>query len=58
METYSDYKGYGIKYSSMSGTTKVVQYGFIFRVFTGLGEEKGLLLAKSYIDNICRNVAP
>ena len=52
METYQNYKGYGITYSSMTGTTKVDKYGFIIQVFTILGEQKGLELAKAYVDEI------
>jgi glycogen synthase len=50
METYQNYNGYGITYSSMTGTTKVDKYGFTIQVFSRMGEQKGLELAKAYID--------
>jgi glycogen synthase len=56
METYQNYNGYGITYSSMTGTTKVDKYGFTIQVFSRMGEQKGLELAKSYIDKICCGV--
>lgn len=56
METYKNYQGYGITYSSMNGTTKVDKYGFTIQVFSRLGEQKGLELAKAYIDEICFGV--
>lgn len=52
METYQNYQGYGITYSSMTGTTKVDKWGFTIQVFTRLGEQKGLDLAKAYVDEI------
>jgi hypothetical protein len=52
METYQNYNGYGITYSSMTGTTKVDKYGFTIQVFSRMGEQKGVELAKSYIDEI------
>jgi len=52
METYQNYQGYGITYYEMSGTTKVDKWGFTIQVFSRLGEQRGLDLAKSYIDKI------
>lgn len=56
METYQNYQGYGITYSSITGTTKVDKYGFTIQVFTRLGEQKGLDLAKAYVDEILCSV--
>lgn len=53
METYTDYKGYGINYSSITGNTRVVNYGLTLKVFQRLGEERGNMMAKSYIDKLC-----
>lgn len=39
METYQNYKGYGITYSSISGTTTVDKYGFTIQIFPRLGEQ-------------------
>lgn len=52
METFQNYEGYGISYSSISGTTKVVDYGFTLKSFVGLGEHDGLISAKKYIDQL------
>lgn len=52
METYQNYKGYGITYSSMTGTTTVDKYGFTIEVFARKGEQKGIELAKEYIDKL------
>jgi len=52
METYQNYKGYGISYYSASGTTVVDNYGFPLRIFSRLGEMKGEELAKKYIDEL------
>ena len=52
MLTYQDYKGYGITYSSMTGTTKVVLYGFPIKIFSKMGEQKGEELARAYIDKM------
>ena len=51
METYQNYKGYGIEYSTLWGTTRVIFNGFTMKTFVGLGEQKGLGAAKEYIDS-------
>jgi hypothetical protein len=56
METYQNYQGYGITYSSITGTTKVDKNGFTIQTFSRLGEQKGFELAKAYIDEICYGV--
>ena len=52
METYQNYKGYGITYYEMSGTTRVNKWGFTLASFPRLGEMKGLDEAKKYIDEL------
>mgnify|MGYP000889432368 FL=1 len=52
METYQNYKGYGITYYEMSGTTRVDKWGFMLASFPRLGEMKGLDEAKKYIDKL------
>ena len=52
MQTYQSYKGYGITYFEMSGTTKVDYLGFTLEIFSRLGEMRGEELAKAYIDKL------
>lgn len=52
METFFYYKGYGIKYKSMSGTTFVTDMGFTLRKFVAMGRIDGEIEAKKYIDQI------
>ncbi len=52
MQTYQSYKGYGITYYSMSGTTIVDKYGFEIKVFSRLGEMDGENKAKIFIDSL------
>ncbi len=52
METYQDYKGYGISYSSITGNTRIDYSGFTLKVFVRRGEIYGLKLAKEYIDSM------
>jgi len=50
METYQSYKGFGIRYSTLTRTTTVESAGFMLTSFPGRGESAGLILAKEYID--------
>lgn len=50
METYSNYRGYGITYTSMNGNTSVDHYGTTLHIFYGVGESTGKKLAMDYID--------
>lgn len=50
METYQNYKGYGIRYYTFGGTTEVENMGFVIKRFVGLGEIAGEEAAKKYID--------
>ncbi len=52
METFFYYKGFGIKYRSMGGTTFVTDMGFTLRKFIGMGCIDGEKEAKKYIDQI------
>ena len=52
METYTTYKGYGITYYSLVGTTLITEGGFNVKIFPSLGEQKGLEEAKKFIDNL------
>jgi DNA gyrase/topoisomerase IV subunit B len=52
METYTNYKGFGISYSTFGGTTTVDQYGMTIKRFKALGEMKGKEEAKKYIDSL------
>jgi len=52
METFFYYKGYGIKYSSMNGSTFVMDMGFTLRKFIGIGCVNGEKEAKKYVDQI------
>lgn len=52
MLTYQDYKGYGIRYSSITGNTTIDDMGFVFKTFDKKGEQEGLRLAKEFIDSI------
>ena len=52
METFHYYKGYGIKYRSIGGTTFVTDMGSILRKFKGMGCIGGEKEARKYIDQI------
>jgi len=52
METFSYYKGYGIKYRTFNGTTYVTHMGFELKEFVGLGCIGGRSSAKAYIDKL------
>ena len=52
METFSYYKGYGIKYKIINGTAYVTHMGFELKAFIGLGDARGKLAAKTYIDKL------
>lgn len=49
METYFLFKGFGVTYSSITGTTSVDRLGFVIEVFRGQGEQAGAKLAVDYI---------
>ena len=55
METYINYKGFGIRYKTFGGTTTVENFGYPIKTFKGYGEMKGEEAAKKYIDAIIRN---
>jgi|GEM_PF-6583029 len=55
METFSYYKGYGIKYKTFNGTTYVTDMGFELKAFVGLGCVDGKSSAKAYIDKLIEN---
>jgi hypothetical protein len=50
METYQNYKGYGITYYTINRTTQIDQFGFVIKSFPQLGEIKGEEAAKEFID--------
>lgn len=52
METYQNYKGYGITYTTFGGTTTVDYAGRTVKIFPRLGESDGLEAAKEYVDNV------
>lgn len=52
METYHNYKGYGVTYYSMGGTTVVDLHGLELKSFVGIGELIGKDKAHAYIDKI------
>jgi len=52
MEVFTNYKGYGIRYVSITGTTYVEDFGEILKIFRGCGELMGNKLAREYIDNL------
>ena len=52
METFYFYKGYGVRYSELSGTTFVEKFGFAIETFEGIGFSEGKRLAEELIDNI------
>lgn len=52
METYHNYKGYGVTYYSLGGTTVVDFYGLELKSFFGIGELAGKDKAHIYIDKI------
>jgi len=53
MKTYNVYKGFGIRYITITGTTFVEDFGFILREFIGYGAIHGKKAAEEYIDSIC-----
>lgn len=50
METYTTYKGYGIAYSSITGTTTIYLDGQPLKQFRNLGEMNGKAKAIKSID--------
>lgn len=53
METYINYRGYGIRYVTIGGTTFVEgTLGSTIEEFRGLGEMDGKKAAKKYIDEL------
>ena len=52
MESFSYYKGYGIRYKQFGGNTYVEHNGCTVKIFYSSGEIAGDKLAKSYIDDI------
>ena len=50
METFYNYKGYGIRYISFTGTTIVERLGIVIKKFTGYGEIEGQEAAEKFID--------
>ena len=55
METYINYNGFGICYSTFGGTTTVNQSGLEIKEFKALGEMNGRKKAKNYIDLLLLN---
>ena len=49
-ETYKVYKGFGIRYVSITGTTFVEEDGVVIEQFNGKGELEGNRLAIEFID--------
>jgi len=54
MEAHFNYKGYGINYREIGGTTRVQRLGFTLAKFEGVGCIQGELNAKDYIDNLVK----
>ena len=52
MEESWHYKGYGIKYYTIGGTTEITNMGFTLKLFRGFGYLRGKEKAEKYIDNI------
>jgi len=52
MELYENYKGWGIRYIQITGTTSVEHFGFLIKEFVGKGEMEGNMLAKGFIDGM------
>jgi hypothetical protein len=52
VETYETFKGFGIRYISITGTTFVEDFGFILKQFVGYGEIHGRKAAEEYINSI------
>ena len=50
METYTNYNGYGISYSSITGTTTVDAFGVPIKKFEQMGEAKGKAEAMKFIN--------
>lgn len=50
MEFFYYYKGYGIRYLQIGGTTLIEDLGLPIKEFLGKGELEGEKLAKAYID--------
>lgn len=52
MEVYTNYKGFGIRYMQLTGTTYVEDGGIVIESYPGYGEIKGMEAAKEFIDSI------
>ena len=52
METYHQYKGYGVRYYQVSGTTHVEDNGHPIKAFKWCGEITGRECAHTYIDRL------
>ena len=50
METFDNYRSFGIRYYSLTGTTVVEDMGLEQKRFQGLGQNEGEKQAKKYID--------
>jgi hypothetical protein len=53
MEVFSWYKGFGIRYYQIGGTTDIEEGGFPIKSFEGKGEIEGRKMAEKYIDDMC-----
>ena len=53
MLQYTNYKGFGINYSSIGGTTSVNYCGFLLEEFENMGQAKGKDLAMNFVDELC-----
>lgn len=54
METFYWYKDFGIRYSGISGDTRVEDIGYVLKTFYGKGCHYGEDLAKKYIDSLTK----
>ena len=55
MEIFQHYRGWGIRYRQITGTTYVEHFGFHVKKFIGKGEIDGNKLAKEFIDGMERD---
>ena len=55
METYTNYKGYGIRYVQVTGTTYVEDTWGIIEEYPFAGMLEGERMAKEYIDGLAHN---
>lgn len=54
MESFYWYKGYGIRYDDITGTTRVEYCGIPLRVYKKRGKTTGDKKAKKYIDELVK----